>query len=183
MTHALELAITAHWQTLSESDPKQWDRLSPHLQQMQLACKESITAAERHVAAQLAAWEAKRAAFQPEATVGGPPRQPGTLDSADWGTHWILFHWDPPSGGCEPWGYRLERSTDNREFFPVSLCVETEETLLNQPQGVKLYYRVVGINGFGDGPPSAVFGIKFDSELVDHRKRASVPRDVAGEAQ
>ena len=99
------------------------------------------------------------------------PGAPGPLHSADYGTHWILFHWQPPETGGPVWGYRVERSTDNVNFYMADMGVELEITLVHQPQNVKLYYRVVAFNGWGDGPSAGVFGIKFDPELVDRRRR------------
>ena len=167
MTHALLVALAAHWKSLFDSDPKKWDCLGENLKGMQAQIKVALAADERHVTCMLALWEAKRAAFQLDATLGGPPAAPGPLQSSDWGTHWILFCWTAPETGGLPWGYRVERSTDNRHFIPVEMCVDTEVTLLNQPQGQKFYYRIVAFNGMGDGPPSPVFGIKFDPALVD----------------
>jgi hypothetical protein len=77
----------------------------------------------------------------------------------------------PPETGGPVWGYRLERSEDNRHFHLADMDVEPEITLLHQPQNVKLYYRVLAFNGWGDGPPSPIFGIRFDPELVDARQR------------
>ena len=56
--------------------------------------------------------------------------------------------------------------------------VEPEITLQHQPQNVKLYYRVVPFNGWGDGPTNGVFGIKFDAELVDVSKRKKPVTDT-----
>ena len=174
-THHVNAAICAHWKTLFTNPQFFGDKMGDELRDLfaeQQRC--GADAEHKHqvyVAAQLALWEAKRAAFQIEATLGGKPGQPGPLCSSDYGTHWILFDWKPPETGGPVWGYRIERSGDNRNFYLADMGVEPEITLQHQPQNVKLYYRVVSFNGWGDGPPSPVFGIRFDPELVDVRKR------------
>jgi hypothetical protein len=176
-THHLNNALCAHWKTLFEDKnflkkPPN-DELRALLAEQQKACADAEEKHQAYVTAQFTLWETKRAAFRIEATLGGLPGQPGSPRSADYGTHWILFHWEPPGIGGPVWGYRIERSDDNRNFYLADMGVEPEITLQHQPQNVKLYYRVVPFNGWGDGPPSPVFGIKFDPEIVDARKRKS----------
>jgi hypothetical protein len=170
-THAVLLAINAHWKSLYANDPTKLACMGELLKEMEPQINVVVEADQNVVNTQLALWEARRAAYQLDTTLGGPPGSPGMLSSGDWATHWILFHWSEPETGAPVWVYRIERSADNREFYPVEVCVNTEVTLLNQPQDQKFYYRVVPFNGFGDGPPSGIFGVKFDAELVDHRKR------------
>jgi hypothetical protein len=170
-THALNTALNAHWKSLFDVEVKLSDKLRRNFAEMQRCAQ---IAEEKHlvfVAAELALWEAKRAAFQLEATLGGLPGQPGSLQSADWGTHWILFHWTEPATGGPVWGYRLERRAGRQPFYVADLGVEPEITLVNQPQGRVMHYRVVPFNGWGDGPPSAEFKIKFDPELREKGKR------------
>ena len=71
---------------------------------------------------------------------------------------------------------------DNRNFYLADMGVEPEITLQHQPQNVKLYYRVLAFNGWGDGPPSPVFGIRFDPELVDEEKRKQPPKGESGKS-
>ena len=174
-THHLGNALCAHWKALFEGDPRLAGKMSEdfhdQLAELQAASADAEQKHQAYIAANLAAWEAKRNAFKLEASLGGLPGAPGPLCSADYGTHWILFHWDPPATGGPVWGYRVERSPDNRHFYLADMGVEPEITLVNQPQQVKLYYRVVPFNGWGDGPPGPVFGIRFDPELVDARQR------------
>jgi hypothetical protein len=174
-THHLNVALCAHWKTLFANETKlgreMGAELRASLDAQQTACADAEKKHVAYVAASLAMWEAKRNAFQLEATLGGLPGATGPLASSDYGTHWILFHWQPPATGGPVWGYRVERSPDNRDFYLADLGVEPEITLVNQPQNVKLYYRVLAFNGWGDGPPGPVFGIQFDPELVDARKR------------
>jgi hypothetical protein len=173
-THHLNNALCAHWKTLFTGDShftiKMTDKLREMFAEQQKACADAEQKHQTYVATSLALWEAKRNAFQLEATLGGLPGPTGPLCSSDYGTHWILFDWQPPASGGPVWGYRVERSTDNRDFYMSDLGVEPEITLINQPQNVKLYYRVRAFNGWGDGPPGPVFGIKFDPKLVDARK-------------
>ncbi len=174
-THHVNNAICAHWKTLFDRDSRLAGKMSEDLRdlltQQQKACADAEQKHQAYVAACLASWEAKRNAFQLEATLGGLPGSPGPLCSSDYGTHWILFHWQPPETGGPVWGYRVERSADNRNFYLADMGVEPEITLVNQPQNVKLYYRVFAFNGWGDGPPGPVFGIQLDPELMDARKR------------
>lgn len=180
-THHVNNAICAHWKTLF--DDKKFlgkppgEELTRLIAEQQKACAEAEIKHQVYVTAQLAIWELKRAAFVVEATLGGLPHRPGPLNSSDYGTHWILFHWTAPEAGGPVWGYRIERSTDNRNFFIADMGVEPEITLINQPRDVKLYYHVVPFNGWGDGPPSPVFGIKFDNELVDVAQKPQVKEE------
>jgi hypothetical protein len=177
-THHLNNALCAHWKTLFERDSRlkeMSEELRDVLVKQQEACADAEQKHQAYVAATFAAWEAKRNAFQLESTFGGLPGPPGPLCSADYGTHWILFDWKAPETGGPVWGYRVERSTDNRHFYMADMGVEPEITLVHQPQNVKFYYRVLAFNGWGDGPPGPVFGILFDPELVDLRKRRSHP--------
>ena len=155
----------------NQDGPGNGPELRANLAAQQKACADAEQKHQAYVTATFALWEAKRDAFLLEATLGGLPGAPGPLQSSDYGTHWILFHWQPPETGGPVWGYRVERSTDNRNFYMADMGVEPEITLVNQPQNVKIYYRVVAFNGWGDGPSTGVFGIKFDPELVDVAKR------------
>jgi hypothetical protein len=177
LTHALLAALWAHWKSLHDSNPEKFAGLREHLVPMEVQLQEAQEADEQHIGYKLALWEAKRAAFHLDVTLGGAPGATGPLQSSDWGTHWILFHWQPPETGALTWGYRVERSPDNQVFYPVEICVEPEVALLNQPQGQKFYYRVTAFNGFGDGPASPVFGIMFDPGLVDRRTGEAPPAD------
>jgi|GEM_PF-5612129 hypothetical protein len=178
MTHAVLVAVNAHWKSLFDKEINLSDELAASVKEMNRHAQVSLDAEEKRVTCQLALWEAKRAAFQIEATLGGAPGTPGPLQSSDWGTNWILFEWTAPENGGLPWGYRVERSADNRDFYTAEMCVDTEVTLIRQPQGQKFYYRVVAFNGWGDGAPSPVFGIKFDTELVDlHKPKKSPKKD------
>ena len=174
-THHLNVAIAAHWKTLFTNPKFVGDKLNDKLRdafaEQQRASETAEQKYQDYVTAQLALWEAKRAAFQLDATLGGKPGQPGLLGSADYGTHWILFDWKPPTTGGPVWGYRIERSNDNQNFYLADIGVEPEIILQHQPQHVKLHYRCVAFNGCGDGPPSEVFVIQFDPELVDVAKR------------
>jgi hypothetical protein len=178
-THHVNNAVCAHWKSLFTSPQFMGDKLSDQLRavfaEQERCCADAEEKHQRFVAAQLDLWEAKRDAFQLEATLGGQPGQPGPLGSADWGMHWILFHWQPPATGGPVWGYRIERSADNRDYYLADMGVEPEITVQHQPQNVKLYYRVVAFNGWGDGPPSPVFGIRLDPELVDEARRDRPP--------
>jgi hypothetical protein len=174
MTHALLTALNAHWKCLYDSDPQKWHVMTEHIQHIQAGMTIANAANDKHITFSLAAWEARRAAFQLKATLGGPSeKSPGPLRSSDWGTHWILFDWAPSQTGALVWGYRVERSADNCVFYPVEVCVENEVALLNQPQNQKFYYRVIPFNGFGDGPPSAIFAVTFDAELIPLRQKSS----------
>jgi hypothetical protein len=179
-THHVGAAICAHWKTLFTNPQFVGDKMTDELRAMfaeqQRCCEDAEQKHQIYVAAQLALWEAKRDAFQLDATLGGKPGQPGPLGSSDYGTHWILFDWKPPETGGPVWGYKIERSVDNRNFYLTDMGVEPEITLQHQPQNVKLYYRALAFNGWGDGPPGPVFGIRFDPELVDLAKRRKRPK-------
>ncbi len=175
MTGPVLAALAAHWESLFASDPVKFAPLRPHIEGLKADAARTEEAQQQYVTTTLAAWEARRAAFRLDATLGGLPGRPGGFESSDWGTHWILLDWKAPEAGGPVWGYRVERSTDNREFCVVDVCITTETTLLHQPQGQKFYYRVIPFNSWGDGPASNVFGIMLDAELVDSRKRRTQP--------
>lgn len=183
MTGPLLQAVAAHWRCLFNSEPAKFEPLREHIEGLEKAARQSQDAQQQCITADLAAMEAKHTAFPLDATLGGLPGQPGPLYSSDWGTHWILFKWSPPLAGGPVWGYRLERSADNREFCLMDVCIDSEVTLLNQPPNQKFYYHVVPFNGCGDGPASPVFGIKFDSELVDWHRRRSDDADDKSKIQ
>lgn len=174
-THHVSNAIGAHWKTLFASPEFGCDKMGPELQNRLAEQQLAVAVAERdhqaYVTTTLTLWEVKRDLFQLDATLGGKPGQPGPLCSADYGTHWILFDWAPPETGGPVWGYHIERSADNENFYLADMGIEPEITLQHQPQNTKIYYRVAAFNGWGDGLPSPVFEITFDPELTDVAKR------------
>ena len=86
MTGALLAALAAHWECLFASDPVKFALLRPHMELLHADAARTEEAQQQYVTATLTAWEARRAAFQLDAALGGPPGRPGSLDSFDWGT-------------------------------------------------------------------------------------------------
>jgi hypothetical protein len=94
-----------------------------------------------------------------------PPGQPRNLDAAVQGAGTILLDWKAPargSGGSVR-TYVIERRDQPEgggefgEWAQAGIALETEATLMNQPRGVQLEYRVKAINTGGQSPPSNTF--------------------------
>ena len=166
-TSALLCAILVHWTRLYDSDPQERACLAEFIPPMKAKLAEVLELERKLVETSMNLWEAQRAAMNPSTVVGIPPGPPAPWRSCDHRLNWCLLQWDPPETGGPPWGYRVERSTDNRHFVPVEITLTPEVLLLDQPEHVKFYYRVVAFNAFGDGPPGIVFGVMFGPDVAE----------------
>ncbi len=90
------------------------------------------------------------------------PGQPRNLDTAVQGAGTILLDWKAPargSGGTVR-TYVIERRDQPEgggefgEWRQAGIALESETTLMNQPRGVQLEYRIKAINTGGESPPS-----------------------------
>jgi hypothetical protein len=91
-----------------------------------------------------------------------PPGQPRNLDAAVQGAGTIVLDWKAPargSGGSVR-TYVIERRDqpagggEFREWAQVGIAIESESTLMNQPPGVQLEYRLRAVNTGGESVPS-----------------------------
>ncbi len=95
-------------------------------------------------------------------TPADPPGQPRNLDPIIQGPGTIFLDWKAPargSGGTVRTYVieRREQPAGGGEFGPwaqVSIALETETTLINQPRGPQLEYRIKAVNVGGESIPS-----------------------------
>ncbi len=91
-----------------------------------------------------------------------PPGQPRNLEAVIQGASTILLDWKSPTRGSggNVRTYVIERrqqpegSGEFCNWHQVSIALESKETLMNQPRGVQLEYRVKAINTGGESLPS-----------------------------
>ena len=97
---------------------------------------------------------------QPTSAV--PPGQPRNLDPVIQGPGTLFLDWKSAargSGGTVR-TYVIERRAEPAgggefgEWAQVGIALETETTLIDQPRGVQLEYRVKGVNSGGESVPS-----------------------------
>ncbi len=94
-------------------------------------------------------------------TPADPPGQPCNLDAVIQGAGTVLLDWKAPARGSggQVRTYIIERreQPEGDEFGnwrQVSIAIESESTIMNQPRGVQLEYRIKAINIGGESPPS-----------------------------
>ena len=91
-----------------------------------------------------------------------PPGQPRDLDAIVQGAGTIMLEWKAPvrGSGGNVRTYLIERRQQTEgggEFGPwaqTGIALETQTTLMNQPRGPELEYRVKAINTGGESTPS-----------------------------
>jgi hypothetical protein len=89
------------------------------------------------------------------------PGQPRNLDAAIQGAGTVLLDWKAParSSGGNVRTYVIERrdQPEGGEFgkwAQVGIAIESESTIMSQPRGVQLEYRVKAVNAGGESTPS-----------------------------
>lgn len=84
-----------------------------------------------------------------------PPGQPRSLEVPRQGTDWIYLDWKAPTEGGRPKVYKIQRRKRDKGIWQdVATAILTEVTLVEQPRGIELEYRVIAVNKAGDGEPS-----------------------------
>jgi len=91
-----------------------------------------------------------------------PPGQPRNLDAAIQGTNMVLLDFKAPARGSggNVRTYIIERREQPEgggefgDWQQAGIAIESETTLMNQPRGVQLEYRVKAINTGGESLPS-----------------------------
>jgi len=81
-----------------------------------------------------------------------PPGQVRLLEAIKQGAGWVVLDWKAPADGGKPSAYKVQRRGQSAGgWVDVATAIETETTLVDQPRGVELEYRVVAVNKAGDG--------------------------------
>lgn len=91
-----------------------------------------------------------------------PPGQPRNLDAVMQGSSAVLLDWKPPAHGSggNVRTYVIERREQTEaggefgNWRQAGIALESEATLMNQPRGVQLEYRVKAVNTGGESLPS-----------------------------
>jgi len=91
-----------------------------------------------------------------------PPGQPRNLDPLIQGPGTLFLDWKPPARGTGGTvrTYVIERREEPAgggefgDWAQVGIALETETTLINQPRGQQLEYRVKAVNVGGESAPS-----------------------------
>jgi len=91
-----------------------------------------------------------------------PPGQPRNLDAAVQGAGTVLLDWKAPARGSggQVRTYVIKRREQPQgggefgDWQQAGIALESETTLMNQPRGVQLEYRVKAVNTGGESTPS-----------------------------
>ena len=92
------------------------------------------------------------------------PGQTRLLEVPKQGADWVFLDWKAPAEGGKPRAYKVQRRLRDGggvgggavrdRWEDVATAILTEATLVDQPRGAQLEYRVVAVNKAGVGPPS-----------------------------
>lgn len=95
-------------------------------------------------------WGAKAAATSLQT-----PEQPRNLEAVQQGDSWVFLDWKEPVGGGDVAFYRIERrERPSGAWEEAGSAIPSEYTLINQPKGTELEYRVIAVNRAGESTPS-----------------------------
>jgi len=90
-----------------------------------------------------------------ERTPLAPPGQARLLEAPKQGEGWVFLDWKAPIDGGAPAAYKvMRRERPAGAWEEVATAVISEATLVEQPRGKELEYRIVAVNKAGDGEPS-----------------------------
>jgi len=83
-----------------------------------------------------------------------PPGQTRLLESPKQGEGWLFIDWKAPIDGGKPAAYRvMRRERPEGPWEDAATAVISEATLVEQPRGKELEYRVIAVNKAGEGEP------------------------------
>jgi hypothetical protein len=83
------------------------------------------------------------------------PGQARLLEAPRQGDGWVFLDWKAPVDGGAPSAYKVtRRERPAGAWEDVATAVITEATLVEQPKGKELEYRIIAINKAGEGEPS-----------------------------
>jgi len=84
-----------------------------------------------------------------------PPGQARLLEAPQQGEGWLHIDWKSPVDGGRPAAYKvMRRERPEGPWADIATALDTEASLVDQPRGKELEYRVVAANKAGDGEPS-----------------------------
>jgi len=88
-------------------------------------------------------------------TALAPPGQVRQLEAPKQGAGWVFLDWKQPAEGGRISAYKIQRrQRPEGAWQDVATAIETEATLVEQPKGAELEYRIIAINKSGEGSPS-----------------------------
>ena len=129
------------------------------LENLSAALKDDLRYAENTVdfddnKLKLLGWSGKAAK-----TPLAPPGQVRLAEAVKQGAGWVFLDWKQPADGGKPAAYQVQRRNAAAEpvddrWQDVATAILSEITLVDQPQGQKLEYRIIAINKSGVGSPS-----------------------------
>jgi len=94
------------------------------------------------------------------ATVLTPPGQARLLEAPKQGKGWLFLDWKAPVGGGTPKAYKVQRRLrSGGSWQDMATAILTEATLVEQPRGAQLEYRIIAVNKSGEGQPSNTVSI------------------------
>ncbi len=83
------------------------------------------------------------------------PGQTRLLEAPRQGDGWVFLDWKAPIDGGVPAAYKvMRRERPAGAWEDVATAVITEATLVEQPKGKELEYRIIAVNKAGEGSPS-----------------------------
>ena len=83
------------------------------------------------------------------------PGQTRLLEAVKQGEGWIMLDWKAPADGGRPAAYKVQRrERPAGAWAEAATAVITEATLVEQPRGSELEYRIIAVNKAGDGEES-----------------------------
>ena len=89
------------------------------------------------------------------ATALTAPGQSSLLEAPKQGEGWVFLDWKAPIEGGVPAAYKvMRRERPAGAWEEVATAVISEATLVEQPRGKELEYRIIAVNKAGDGEPS-----------------------------
>ncbi len=98
----------------------------------------------------LIGWAGRKAA-----TPLAPPGQARLLEAPKQGEGWVFLDWKAPIDGGAAAAYKvMRRERPAGAWEDVATAVISEATLVEQPRGKELEYRIIAVNKAGDGEPS-----------------------------
>ena len=98
----------------------------------------------------LIGWAGRKAA-----TPLAVPGQVRLLEAPKQGTGWVFLDWKKPADGGASAAYKvMRRERPEGPWTEVATAVISEATLVEQPTGKELEYRIIAVNKAGDGEAS-----------------------------
>lgn len=83
------------------------------------------------------------------------PEQPRTLEAPKQGEGWVFLDWKEPVGGGAVAFYKIQRRIlPAGHWADAASAIPSDYTLIEQPRGAELEYRIVSVNRAGESMPS-----------------------------